>query len=1039
MLERSIPALLKLFPRGLTDDQLLWRLKQGGFRTDPSSILAALDNLGSNGQVRRERDRWIAVAPASTVQPAVAGSAQASAAKGATSSLSAVLASILDRPEPADAITSEDQDDPEVTWNAALSYFAATQRRDPRGTTVGFPDQHGSIWQLFHGSGRWWERAEIRIETHALPGALRETLSRIGQDGTGSIGWPMAAFRGQDGATCLPALLFPVSWRLTAEAVLFWPDPVPPNLNPAWVQEIRRRTAWTEDTLHETLFQGEDSPPFGDLADRLGHALARLVGGRLQPAELGSELRLDIEAISNAAGFFLPGEGTFTRAVAGNLDQIAEWTPDVRRGTSLGHLFEGTGAAFSEPLVAEPSPLTDAQFVAAHAALSGPLTLIQGPPGTGKSQTIVSLLCAALAQGQSVLFVARNHRAIDEVERRLAELLPDSPVLTRGRDAEGDRNQGFVEALVALAESAPGDPDAVLSGRAASEVLAAELRAATMTRRAAQERDRLGLALAELAERAEALRVLSGQDTASPARTTWRAQLQRLLSTLMRRSNSHDSQLPDRATLAEVEERIRQIQKKFDGIRETGPVSVASVIPPLKTMAKARTTPDSDTIARLRAMKAELEFQRGGLKLRSLDPVTARLILRHRPIWAVTSLSVPARIPLIPGLFDLAIFDEASQCDIASALPVLARARRAVVVGDPQQLSFIPGVGRAQEHALMDAAGIPRVGRSRWAQSINSLYDFFAHRLPIDRVHLLRDQFRSAPHIVDYTNAAFYGQRLVARRNDDDFQPPAGYRPGLHWQDVTGPTARDDGGNINRSEAEWIISRLRQFAMEDSFGGSVGIISPFNAQVALLRRLTAEALTSAEQQRLRLHVDTVDRWQGGEADVILFSIVAGRGAPQSAVTFLSRERRRFNVAISRARAVAVVVGDLAWARSCGIAHISMLADRCTRQAPLPLELSESLWERRMAVALQGRGLTFQQQYPVGRRRLDFALFRGQTKLNLEVDGRRWHSGPDGNRKTADRLRDREMIALGWKVRRFWVHELQTDMERCLDLVERDLE
>jgi very-short-patch-repair endonuclease len=386
----------------------------------------------------------------------------------------------------------------------------------------------------------------------------------------------------------------------------------------------------------------------------------------------------------------------------------------------------------------------------------------------------------------------------------------------------------------------------------------------------------------------------------------------------------------------------------------------------------------------------------------------------------------------------LAIFDEASQCDIASALPILARAKRSVVVGDPEQLSFIPGLGIAQEHALMDAAGLPKTGRGAFAQSRNSLFDFARTRIGADRLHLLPDQFRSAPEIVAYTSEAFYGGRLRARRSEDEFRAPQSYRPGLHWEDVRGTCAREDGGNVNRAEAEWIAGRLASLASEADFDGSVGVISPFNAQVALIRRLSEAKVPAAARQRMRLNVDTVDGWQGGEADVILFSLAVGPGAAQSAIGFLQRERRRFNVAVSRARAVALIIGDLSWARDCGIAHVQMLADRATRPAGSPVRGFDSKWERRVHEALQARGLDPKPQYPLGSRQLDFALFRNEVKLDLEVDGRKWHTGAGGERKVSDRLRDRELIAKGWKVRRFWVDELARDMEGCIDVVERDL-
>jgi very-short-patch-repair endonuclease len=78
------------------------------------------------------------------------------------------------------------------------------------------------------------------------------------------------------------------------------------------------------------------------------------------------------------------------------------------------------------------------------------------------------------------------------------------------------------------------------------------------------------------------------------------------------------------------------------------------------------------------------------------------------------------------------------------------------------------------------------------------------------------------------------------------------------------------------------------------------------------------------------------------------------------------------------------------------------------------------------------------QFPVGTRYLDFALDPNGRKIDVEVDGRRWHTDASGNRKVADILRDREMNTRGWKVLRFWVHELANDMEGCVDRIERAL-
>ena len=82
-----------------------------------------------------------------------------------------------------------------------------------------------------------------------------------------------------------------------------------------------------------------------------------------------------------------------------------------------------------------------------------------------------------------------------------------------------------------------------------------------------------------------------------------------------------------------------------------------------------------------------------------LFPKIAKIL----PCWAVTSLSARGRLPFEPGLFDLVVIDEASQCDIASALPLLFRARRAVIIGDPLQLKHVSTVAPQQDRLILSA------------------------------------------------------------------------------------------------------------------------------------------------------------------------------------------------------------------------------------------------------------------------------------------------------------------------------------------------
>jgi very-short-patch-repair endonuclease len=93
-----------------------------------------------------------------------------------------------------------------------------------------------------------------------------------------------------------------------------------------------------------------------------------------------------------------------------------------------------------------------------------------------------------------------------------------------------------------------------------------------------------------------------------------------------------------------------------------------------------------------------------------------------------------------------------------------------------------------------------------------------------------------------------------------------------------------------------------------------------------------------------------------------------------------------------------------------------------------------VWEPALADAMQKAGIEFFQQYPTCGRYLDFAILRGELKLNIEVDGESYHRDSTGQRISADLQRDQVLIANGWKILRFWVYELREDMERCLEKI-----
>jgi hypothetical protein len=146
--------------------------------------------------------------------------------------------------------------------------------------------------------------------------------------------------------------------------------------------------------------------------------------------------------------------------------------------------------------------------------------------------------------------------------------------------------------------------------------------------------------------------------------------------------------------------------------------------------------------AQIGNITAQLDLNAGGNTPNTYVPATFQQLLRQIPAlvpcWAVTSLSAKDRIPFYLGLFDLLVIDEASQCDIASALPLLFRAKQVVIIGDLKQLPHISRVTAQQDQQLLANHGLLEE-RAGWSYSVKSIFELAASLCGPDNTVMLRD------------------------------------------------------------------------------------------------------------------------------------------------------------------------------------------------------------------------------------------------------------------------------------------------------------
>jgi len=388
------------------------------------------------------------------------------------------------------------------------------------------------------------------------------------------------------------------------------------------------------------------------------------------------------------------------------------------------------------------------------------------------------------------------------------------------------------------------------------------------------------------------------------------------------------------------------------------------------------------------------------------------------PVWIVTSLSARRALPLAPAQFDLLIMDEASQCDIPSALPLLFRARRVLIIGDPQQLRHISTLPTDEEMAIAATHGLLNEV-SRWSYNQRSLYALSEDITTRDGhpVAFLAEHYRSHPAIIEFSNRSFYQGRLILRTNLPRLKEKLqGEELGVFWHDTPGAVARTSRSAANDAEVAAVVDllgRWQKAGLLTRDGPSIGIVTPFRLQMERLRA----AITGApwpEGSKQRANVGTAHRFQGDECDIMVFSPVVASGLAERLSQWVATTDQLLNVAITRARGALHVVGDMSACIAAGgkLGDFALSVKQGIEVRP-DTQLTETPPEQRVEEMLAEMGLWHANQYQVGGYRLDFLVVSPQgLRYDLEIDGR-GHLTDEAVR--ADERRDIEVKSLGMRI------------------------
>jgi len=419
------------------------------------------------------------------------------------------------------------------------------------------------------------------------------------------------------------------------------------------------------------------------------------------------------------------------------------------------------------------------------------------------------------------------------------------------------------------------------------------------------------------------------------------------------------------------------------------------------------------------------------------------------PAWVMPLHRVWETIDPSPGMFDVIIVDEASQCGPES-LPLMYLGKKLLVVGDDQQISpEAIGVRRDAVHQLMQQ----HLHDFQHADSFDvesSLFDHAKRRFG-NRI-VLREHFRCMPEIIRFSNdLSYHDTPLIPLRQ----YPPERLEPLKVIHVPSGHREGDGTRAINRPEAETLARAIVQCCQDARYKGkTMGVIVlQGEAQAQLIQDMLLKELGDKEMIQRRLICGNPYHFQGDERQIMFLSMVA---APNERIGAFTKEtdRRRFNVAASRAQDQMWLfhtatsndlsgiclrkrlleyfenpISQITKALGEEAEHLRERAHSANRQIERPPTPFDSWFEVDVALVIAGRGYRVVPQYPFGGKIIDLVVEGKESQLAVECDGDFWHGSEQYER---DMERQRKLERCGWHFYRVRECAFNSNPEAALD-------
>lgn len=517
-----------------------------------------------------------------------------------------------------------------------------------------------------------------------------------------------------------------------------------------------------------------------------------------------------------------------------------------------------------------PAILNNAQASIIDNSSKFPFTAIIGPPGTGKTYTISALTIEKMSIGKSILIVSKTDKAVDIIADKI-------------------ENQLFLKNIIVRAGRSSYKKDLI---KHLSNILINYK--------------------------------FSGSSISSKY---WRKKIERLDKKIVKQKKIFDKRVKNEVSWGKIIARTKttffdKIKRNFINWRNSTLSNHFAIIKKIYQnlaiknqliLELIRKKYDENVEFALKKERKELnkllkalKSRRGTKQEELFEQINFAAVLKVFPIWLVKMSDIHKVLPLKKELFDYVIIDEATQCDIASTIPILQRGKNAIITGDPNQLRHLSFISSAQQDMFSSKLNISDKYESMLNYKNKSILDIVLENSTSNNQFVFLDEhYRSLPAIINFSNINFYEKALKIMTS----RPLLKTTEGIELHQCKG-CIREKAG-YNKKEAQKTIDIVKKIInteeyLKKNICSSIGILSPFRDQVEYISKEISKQLTLAEIKKHNIIINTAYGFQGDERDIMILSFALDNSSNSAAFRFLNKEDV-FNVAITRARKIQHIV------------------------------------------------------------------------------------------------------------------------------------